>query len=42
MTILTTQRLRLEPINDHHLEGLYRLNSDTLVMRFISGVPETR
>ena len=42
MTILTTQRLRLEPINDHHLEGLCRLNSDPLVMRFISGVPETR
>ena len=42
MTILTTQRLRLEPINDKHLEGLCDLNSDPLVMRYITGKPDTR
>ncbi|MFZ6862415.1 GNAT family N-acetyltransferase [Undibacterium sp. Ji67W] len=42
MTILTTTRLRLEPITDSHLEGLCRLNSDIEVMRYISGKSETR
>jgi len=42
MTILTTKRLRLEPITDSHLEGLCKLNSDPLVMRYISGKAETR
>ncbi|MFZ6689965.1 GNAT family N-acetyltransferase [Undibacterium sp. SXout11W] len=42
MTILTTARLRLEPITDSHLEGLCRLNSDLDVMRYISGKAETR
>ncbi len=42
MTILTTARLRLEPITDSHLEGLCRLNSDLEVMRYISGKAETR
>ncbi|MFZ6691623.1 GNAT family N-acetyltransferase [Undibacterium sp. SXout20W] len=42
MTTLITKRLRLEPINESHLEGLCKLNSDPLVMRFISGKAETR
>ena len=42
MTILTTQRLRLEPINDTHLEGLFKMNSDPQVMRYISGKADTR
>ena len=42
MTILTTQRLRLEPFNDTHLEGLFALNSDPQVMRYITGKPDTR
>ena len=39
MTILTTERLRLEPYQDRHLEGLFRLNSDPAVMRYITGKP---
>ena len=42
MTILITQRLRLEPFDDAHLEGLYQMNSDPEVMRYITGKPETR
>lgn len=42
MTILTTPRLRLEPFDDAHLEGLFRMNSDPDVMRYITGKPETR
>jgi RimJ/RimL family protein N-acetyltransferase len=41
MTILTTKRLRLEPFNDSHLEGLHAINSDPKVMRYITGKPET-
>jgi len=41
MTILTTQRLRLEPFDDAHVEGLNALNADPEVMRYISGRPET-
>jgi RimJ/RimL family protein N-acetyltransferase len=41
MTILTTPRLRLEPITDAHLEGLHAINSDPEVMRYITGKPET-
>jgi ribosomal-protein-alanine N-acetyltransferase len=41
MTILTTQRLRLEPFNDSHLEGLNLVNRDPQVMRYITGKPET-
>jgi ribosomal-protein-alanine N-acetyltransferase len=37
MTILTTQRLRLEPFNDRHFEELYYLNNDMQVMRYITG-----
>jgi RimJ/RimL family protein N-acetyltransferase len=41
MTILTTARLLLEPIDDRHFDGLQAMNSQPEVMRFISGVPET-
>lgn len=41
MTILTTTRLQLEPMNDTHLPGLQALNSNPEVMRYISGRPET-
>ncbi len=41
MTILTTQRLRLEPCTDTHLEGLDILNSDIEVMRYITGTSIT-
>lgn len=41
MTILTTQRLRLEPFNDSHLAGLNAVNRDPEVMRYITGKPET-
>ena len=40
MTILTTVRLRLEPIGDRHFDGLQAMNSRPEVMRFISGTPE--
>lgn len=42
MTILTTPRLRLEPFNDSHLGGLYAIDSDAEVMRYITGKPATR
>jgi len=42
MTILTTARLRLEPMFDAHLDGLHAMNADPEVMRYISGQPETR
>lgn len=42
MTILTTDRLRLVPFADEHLDGLQALNSDPQVMRYLSGQPETR
>lgn len=42
MTVLHTPRLRLEPLNDSHLDALYRLNSDPVVMRYITGKPDTR
>jgi RimJ/RimL family protein N-acetyltransferase len=41
MTVLTTARLRLEPFNDTHLEGLHAVNADPEVMRYITGRPET-
>ena len=41
MTILTTARLRLEPLDDHHFDGLQAMNRQPEVMRFISGEPET-
>ncbi len=42
MTILTTARLRLEPFNQSHLDGLQAMNSDPQVMRYITGRAETR
>ena len=42
MTQLTTARLRLEPITDHHLDAMNAMNSDPEVMRYLSGKPETR
>jgi RimJ/RimL family protein N-acetyltransferase len=41
MTILTTERLRLEPIDDHHFDGLQAMNRLPDVMRFLTGTPET-
>ena len=41
MTILTSERLRLEPFDDHHLDGLHAMNRLPEVMRFITGKPET-
>ena len=41
MTILTTERLRPEPFDDRHLDGLHAMNRLPEVMRFISGQPET-
>ena len=41
MTMLTTERLRLEPIDDRHFDGLQAMNSQPEVMRFIGGTPET-
>lgn len=41
MTILLTPRLRLEPLDDHHFDGLHALNRDPVVMRYITGKPET-
>lgn len=42
MTILTTARLRLEPFDLSHLDGLHEMNADPEVMRYLSGRPETR
>ena len=39
MSILTSARLRFEPMQDAHYEGLRVLNGDPAVMRFISGQP---
>ena len=41
MTILTTARLCLEPLDDVHFDGLHRLNLDPEVMRYITGKPDT-
>ena len=42
MTILHTSRMRLEPFAQRHLDGLSAMNQKPEVMRYISGVPETR
>lgn len=39
--VLTTARLRLEPVDDRHVDGLRAINSDPEVMRYITGRPET-
>jgi len=41
MTILTSTRLRFEPFDDRHFDGLQAMNSDPEVMRYISGRAET-
>lgn len=41
MTILLSERLRLEPIEHAHYDGLRLLNSDPEVMRYFTGRPET-
>jgi RimJ/RimL family protein N-acetyltransferase len=41
MTILTSARLRFEPLDERHFDGLHAMNADPEVMRFISGRPET-
>lgn len=41
MTCLTTARLRLEPMTDAHLQGLFEMNRDPEVMRYITGKPDT-
>lgn len=40
--LLATPRLRLEPCDLGHLDGLHAIDADPLVMRFITGSPETR
>lgn len=42
MTILHTERLRLEPFCDAHIDGLTELNRHPEVMRYITGKPATR
>jgi RimJ/RimL family protein N-acetyltransferase len=42
LTVLLTNRLRLEPFEEHHLDGLHEMNQRPEVMRFISGQPESR
>lgn len=41
MTILTTQRLRLEPMADAHFDGLFEMNRLPEVMRYITGKPDS-
>ncbi len=41
MTTLLTPRLRLEPMTDAHLQGLFEMNRDPEVMRYITGKPDT-
>ncbi len=42
MKILASERLRLEPFDDTHVDGLNAINSDPEVMRYLTGRPETR
>jgi RimJ/RimL family protein N-acetyltransferase len=42
MTTLQTDRLRLEPFAEQHLEGLHAMNSLPEVMRYLGGQPESR
>ncbi len=41
MTVLTTARLRLEPLSDVHFDGFHAMNADPEVARYLSGTPET-
>jgi RimJ/RimL family protein N-acetyltransferase len=42
MTVLTTARLRLEPFDLGHLDGLGVINGDPEVMKYLTGHPQTR
>src|SRR6266446_10257101 len=42
MTVPITARLRLEPFENGHLDGLNAMNADPEVMRYLTGRPETR
>jgi RimJ/RimL family protein N-acetyltransferase len=42
LTVLLTQRLRLEPFDEQHLDGLFEMNQLPEVMRYLGGQPETR
>lgn len=41
MTLLHTARLRLEPFDDAHADGLHAMNRLPAVMRYLGGAPET-
>lgn len=41
MTTLTSARLRFEPFDERHLDGLHAMNGDPEVMRWLGGRPET-
>ncbi|MDQ7956746.1 MAG: GNAT family N-acetyltransferase [Rhodocyclaceae bacterium] len=42
MSILLTERLRLEPFAEHHLDGLHEMNRRPEVMQYITGQAESR
>jgi RimJ/RimL family protein N-acetyltransferase len=42
LTVLNTTRMRLEPMTDQHLDGIYAMDQKPEVMRYISGEPESR
>ena len=41
MTVLTTARLRLEPVSDVHFDGMHAMNIDPEVMRHVGGTLKT-
>ena len=41
MTVLRTARLRFEPFDEQHFEGLHAMNRDPEVQRYLMGRPET-
>ncbi|QJE01748.1 GNAT family N-acetyltransferase [Massilia forsythiae] len=41
MTVLRTERLRFEPFDDSHVDGLHAMNRDPDVQRYLLGRPET-
>ena len=41
MTVLTTDRLRLEPFHERHADGLHAMNTDPDVMRYLFARPQT-
>lgn len=41
MPILSSARLRYEPFDERHFDGLWAMNSDPEVMRYITGRPDT-